>query len=107
MDPRNSFFLGIKAQIDSEELVELVKDSGKAASIQELPTIMMMNLDGLRIEHLPGAPTEIAARTGYQFFKVEPHGNQWTRIKNEFSFALSLGKLENADVSLYVVSHEA
>jgi type VI secretion system protein ImpJ len=107
VDPRNSFFLGIKAQIDSAKLVDLVRDSGKVASMQELPTIMMMNLDGLRIEHLPGAPTEIAARTGYEFFKVEPHGNQWTRIKSEFSFALSLGKLENADVSLYVVSHEA
>ena len=67
----------------------------------------MMNLDGLKIDHLPGAPTEIASKTGYEYFKVDSYGAEWNHVKNEFSFALSLGNLENATVSLYVVSHEA
>jgi type VI secretion system protein ImpJ len=106
VDPRNHFFLGIKAQIESQELVDLVSESGKAASIEELGSVLMMNLDGLKIEHMPGAPTEIASKTGYEYFKVDSHGPKWNRIKNEYTFALSLGNLENADVSLYVVSHE-
>lgn len=106
VDPRNHFFLGIKAQIEKQELLDLVAESGKAASIEELGSVLMMNLDGLKIEHMPGAPTEIASKAGYEYFTIDSHGPKWNRVKNEFSFALSLGKLENADVSLYVVSHE-
>lgn len=107
VDPRNHFFIGIKAQIEKQELLDLVAQSGKAASIEGLGSILMMNLDGLKIEHLPGAPTEIASKTGYEYFKVESHGTEWNRVKAEYSFALSLAHLENADVSLYVVSHES
>ncbi len=106
VDPRNYFFLGIKAQIETEQLISLVAETGKAASIDELGSILMMNLAGLDIDHLPGAPTEIASKTGYEYFKVDSHGPKWNRVKSEFSFALNLGNLENADVSLYVVSHK-
>ena len=106
VDPRNHFFLGIKAKIETQALVDLVAESAKAASIEELGSVLMMNLDGLKIDHMPGAPTEIASKTGYEYFRVDSHGPKWNRIQNEYSFALSLGNLENADVSLYVVSHE-
>ncbi len=106
VDPRNAFYLGIKSQIDSKELVTLVGETGKASSLDELGSLLMMNLDGLRIEHMPGAPTEIASKTGYEYFKLEPHGPKWSKVQSEFSFALSLGKLESADVILYIVSHE-
>ncbi len=106
VDPRNHFFLGIKAQIESQELIALMAESGKAASIDELGSALMMNLEGLKTDHLQGAPTEIASKAGYEYFKVDSHGPKWSRVKSEFSFALSLGNLENADVSLYVVSHE-
>ncbi|MFT5442478.1 MAG: type VI secretion system protein ImpJ [Myxococcota bacterium] len=105
VDPRNHFFLGIKAQIETDELISMVAETGKAASIDELGSILMMNLNGLKIDHLPGAPTEIASKTGYEYFKIESHGPAWARVKNEFSFAVSIGNLESADVSLYVVAH--
>ena len=105
VDPRNHFFLGIKSQIETQKLIDLVAETAKAASIDELGSVMMMNLDGLTIDHLPGAPTEIASKTGYEYFRIDPHGNLWKRIQNEFTFAISLGNLDNADVSLYVVSH--
>jgi len=107
VDPRNSFFLGIKASIESKDLLQLVAESAKAASIGEVEPLRMMNLEGLTIEHLPGPPTEIAGRTGFEYFKIEPHGRLWNRVREEYSFALSVGKLENADVRLYVVTHEA
>jgi type VI secretion system protein ImpJ len=106
VDPRNHFFLGIKASIENDELIRIVSETGKAASVDELGSVLMMNLDGLKIDHMPGAPTEIASKTGYEYFKVDSHGPKWNRVKNEYSFALSLGNLENADVILYVVSHE-
>lgn len=105
-DPRNAFFIGIKASIDSEDLTQLMADSGKCAARDELNMIKMMNLAGLRLERLPAAPTEIAARVGFEYWKVEPHGRFWSRVRSEGSLGLSLGRLEGADVRLYIVGTE-
>lgn len=107
LDPRNRFYLGIKAAIDPKELAQLVKDEGKAASLKELVgSILMMNLSGLPIEVMPAAPTEIAAKPGFEWYTVGSHDKLWTRVRDEHSFAVSLGNLQEADVRLYVVSHE-
>ena len=107
VEPRNHFFLAIKAAVDAQELAGLVREIGKCASRGEVESLVKLNLAGLKLEPLPGAPTEIAARVGFQYWKVEPHGKLWTRVRDECTLALSLGKLENADVRLYVVSGEA
>ncbi len=104
VDPRSLYYLAVKAPLDSEELNQWVVDHGKAGSRTGVKTLVMLNVEGLRLEHLPGAPTEIAAPAGFEFYKVEPHGAQWSKVKEDFSFALSLGKLENAEIRLYVVT---
>ena len=107
VDPRNFYYLGVKAPLDSKELNQWVVEHGKAGSRSGVKTLVMLNVEGLRLEHLPGAPTEIAAPAGFEFYKVEPHGAQWSKVKDDFTFALSLGKLENAEVRLYVVTSES
>lgn len=107
LDPRNRFYLGIKAALDPKELGQLVEDEAKAASLKELVgSILMMNLSGLPIEKMPAAPTEIAAKPGFEWYTVGSHDKVWTRVRDEHSFAVSLGNLREADVRLYVVSHE-
>ena len=106
VDPRNFYYLAVKAPLDSKETNQWVVDHGKAGSRTGVKTLAMLNLPGLRLEPLPGAPTEIAAPAGFEFYKVEPHGPQWSKVKDEFNLALSLGKLENAEVRLYVVTTE-
>jgi type VI secretion system protein ImpJ len=105
-DPRNAFFIGIKASIDSQELVKLVSESAKCAARDELQMINMMHLSGLRLEHLAAAPSEIAARVGFEYWKVEPHGRLWSKVRSDGSLGLSIGRLEGADVRLYVVGAE-
>ena len=102
-DPRNSFFLAVKASIDAKELDDMVVNHGKASSRKGVTPLVMLNVAGLRLEGLPGAPTEIASEAGFQYYRVEPHGKEWTRVREEGTFALSLGKLEEAKVRLYVV----
>jgi len=107
VSPKNLYYLGVKANMDSQELNELVVQHGKAGSRTGVPTLEMLKLQGLRLEQLVAAPTEIAGPPGFQYYKVEPHGAQWTKVREEFGFAVSLGKLENADVRLYVVVPES
>ncbi len=107
VEPRNLFYLGIKAEMDSQELKQFVVDHGKAGSRSGVATLVMLNTKGLRLEHLPAAPTEIAGPPGFEYFKLEPHGAQWNKVKEDFNFALSLGKLETAEARLYIVVPES
>jgi predicted component of type VI protein secretion system len=68
--------------------------------------IVKFNVPGLPLERLPGAPAEIESMAGYFYFRVDPHGKEWAKVRDEFSFALHLGKLENASVFLYVAGTE-
>jgi type VI secretion system protein ImpJ len=107
VDPRNLYYLGIKASMDSKELTQFVVDHGKAGSRSGVATLVMLNTKGLRLEHLPAAPTEIAGPAGLEYFKLEPHGAQWSKVREDFNLALSLGRLEDAEVRLYVVAPES
>jgi type VI secretion system ImpJ/VasE family protein len=107
-DARNSFFLGVKPppNVTVDEIVNLLHEQAKASSITGVKTLEMLNRAGLKLEKLPGAPTEIAARAGYEYFKIDAGGPQWKRVKEDFTFAISVGKLENAEMRLYVVLPE-
>ena len=79
--------------ITKDELVTLMHDQAKASSITGVKTLEMLNRAGLKLEKMAGAPTEIAARAGYEYFKIDAGGPQWKRVKDEFTFAISVGKL--------------
>jgi type VI secretion system protein ImpJ len=103
VDPRNFFVLAIKAKMDSKDLVQLVVQHGAASSRSGATTLVMLRKTGLRLEHLQGAPVEIPTQAGFEYFKLEPHGPEWKKVREEFSFAIALSKLESAEVNLYVV----
>lgn len=105
--PKNLFYLGVKADMAVDELKQLVVQHGKAGSHSGVPTLVMLAIEGLRLEHLPAAPLEIAGPPGFEYYRVEARGAQWSKVQEEFAFALSLGKLETADVRLYVVTPES
>jgi type VI secretion system protein ImpJ len=107
VNPNGNYFLAINADMDSEELHRLVVEHGKAGSRSGVATLVMLNTKGLRLQQLPAAPTEIQSRAGFEYYKVEPHGPQWQKVREDFSFAISLGRLESADVRLYVVAPES
>jgi type VI secretion system protein ImpJ len=107
VDPRNQFTLAIKAGMESQELVRWVAEKAKASSVRNIGKLVTLALPGLKLERLPGEPIRISGLPGAEFFKVEPYGDKWTHVREEYSFALSLGALTDADVRLYVVTPEA
>lgn len=106
VDPRNLFFLAIKADLETEELVHRVVNEAKAGSQGTVKVALLTNTEGVRLEHMSAAPTEIAARAGFQYFSIDPHHPKWKKVREDFDFALSLAKVESADVRLYVVDGE-
>lgn len=111
LDTKNAFYIGVKAELDSEELVRLVMTEARLSSISGLEFIVKHSTKGVRLEHLPAPPIDVDPRPGFVFFRVEPSGrassqNQWRKILDEHSLALSLGRIEQADVRFFAVEPE-
>ena len=106
---KNAFYLAVKhAQVDSESLVKLVSQEAKAGAIKNVGFLVNMSLRGLKIEALPAAPADVQPRPGFHFFRIDPKSDrdQWNEVVSEGTFGLHLGKLEGADVRLFVVPAE-
>lgn len=102
VDPRNSFYLAVRAPVEAKELSTLVEEHGKASSLKGVAPLIRFKVTGLPIERLPGPPTEIEAMPGYLYFRVDARHREWGKVREEFGFALNLAALQNASVFLYV-----
>lgn len=104
VSPRNLYYLGVKADLEDEDLARRVQEEGKAGSRGSARVAVMTKTEGLKIERLPQPPTEIAARQGFLYFRIDPKSPKWAKVKDDFTFALSIPNLESADARLYVVT---
>jgi type VI secretion system protein ImpJ len=102
VDPRNAVYLAVKGPLEQQALSELVVQHGKASSLKGVAPLVKFAVPGLPIERLPGPPTEIEAMAGYLYFRLDPRAREWAKVRDDMSFALHLGKLQNANVVLYV-----
>ena len=105
VDPHNQFYLGIKASLERKELVERVL-AAKLGAHGDVRVALLLSKDTLPIEHMDSAPLEIAAQPGFEYFRIDAHHENWKRVRDDFDFALSLPKVESADVRLFVVTGE-
>lgn len=107
VDPRNRYYLAVKdASLEVAKLTELV-ENGKLASRGGIRFVVDKALPGIAIEHLAGAPSDVESLPGYEYFRVEPHGAEWSRVREQYTLAAHLAGLdERASVRL-LVSFEA
>jgi predicted component of type VI protein secretion system len=103
VDPRKIYYLAVKADLEVPALVERVTKEAKAGALGTVKLAIRTNIAGVPIEHLAAAPTEIAARAGFQYFTIDAHNPKWKKVQEDFDFAVAIPKLESADVRLYVV----
>jgi len=107
-EPRNAFFLAVKADIERSELARLMTTEAKAGALSSLEFMVKMSVKGATIEHLPAPPLDVEPRPGYEFFRIDPRSHvTWKKVMDEQSFGVSLGSLESADVRLFIVTPEA
>jgi type VI secretion system protein ImpJ len=103
VDPHKHYYLGVKADLEAKDLANRVTKEGKVGALSTVKLAMRANIAGVPLEHLPGAPTEIQARAGFQYFSIDPHHSKWKKVQEDFDFAVALPKVESADIRLYIV----
>jgi type VI secretion system protein ImpJ len=108
IDRRNAFYLAVRSELPVAELVRLVATEGKLGSASGVRFLTTLAVAGLRVEPLPAPPLELPTRPGCVFFQIDPasSGSQWSKLREEGSLGVHLGKLDGADVRLFIVSPE-
>jgi type VI secretion system protein ImpJ len=103
VDPHKHYYLAVKADLEAKDLARRVVEEAKAGACSTVKLAVRANIAGVPLEHLPGAPTEIQARAGFQYFRLDPHHSKWKKVQEDYDFAVALPRVESADVRLYVV----
>jgi type VI secretion system protein ImpJ len=108
IDRRNAFYLAVRADLPAAELVRLVATEGKVGSAAGVRFLTTLAVAGLRVEPLVAPPLEVPARAGSVFFRIDPASqiSQWQRVREEGSLGVHLGKLDGAEVRLFIVAAE-
>jgi type VI secretion system protein ImpJ len=104
-DHRNAFYLAVKAEMDSAQLAQFVESEGKLSAIGGIEFLVRMAVRGVRLERC-APPVDVEPRPGFEFFKVDPNSNRnlWRRIEEDHDIGVHLGRVERADVRLFVVT---
>ena len=106
VDPHNQFYVGVKASLERGELIKRVLAS-KIGAHGDVKVAMLLSKDTLSVEHMDSAPIEISSAPGFEYFRIDAHHENWKRVRDDFDFAMSLPKVETAEVRLYVVTGES
>jgi type VI secretion system protein ImpJ len=98
------FILAAKAQVSSEALRNTFPDQVKIGPFEEIRQLVASHLRGIGIEPLPVAPKEIPYRTGFTYFELNRHWEQWGKMKSSSGFAIWIGgEFPGLDMEMWAI----
>ncbi len=82
------FYIGVKAEMPERELMDKVPQQIKTGSLDNINIIVNMAMPGVTITHSPRPPAAIRIRMGYQYFRLEKHGDYWDTVQKSKTIAI-------------------
>ncbi len=107
--PENSFYLAVRTDLETSELVRLVTHEAKLGAVSHVEFMVKLAVRGASLEHLPAAPIDVGPKPGFAFFRIDSRtasGAIWKRVLEERSLGLALGAYQEANVRLFIVAGE-
>ncbi|MDH4273414.1 MAG: type VI secretion system baseplate subunit TssK [Gammaproteobacteria bacterium] len=87
---QNRFYLHVKTELDTEQVVALMGAYAKIASRELLPILVARSLAGIPLEHV-STPPSVLPRTGHShYFEIHSHADVWTSVKEMQNLAVYL-----------------
>lgn len=95
--PDSSWFLGVRADMGTGELVDHVTRLVKVCSARHVMRLVREAYPGMELSHVPTPPSELSPRLGSQYFAVRKTEPCWTTIVES-----DAGPEETGRVGVYV-----
>ncbi len=87
---RSSFFLAVLHDNDDPTWVSDFARQIKVGAREDIELILSSALPGVRVVHTQRPPNRLPIKSGYEYFRLEPSGEFWNRVKDNQSLAMFL-----------------
>lgn len=99
-----TFFIGVYMSAHDTSWIDRFAEHVKVGSRQQLETIVASALPGVQLTHMQRPPSKLPIKSGYEYFRLDPYGQYWERIKADRSLALFISQeFEQAKIDLVTV----
>lgn len=99
-----TLFLEVLHEADDPVWINDFARQVKVASRGTIEITVASALPGIRTVHTQRPPNKLATKSGYEYFRIEPRGEVWSRVVEERSLALFLPQaFSNATINLVSV----
>lgn len=100
----NDFYLAVYFESLDSKWIDTFGEQIKIGSADKIDVIVTSALNGLSVNHCQRTPNKLAVKSGYEYFRLEPHGVIWQQIVEEQSLAVFVPySLQQANIEIVTV----
>lgn len=101
---RAEFILAVTAQVPDEQLRRQFVQQTKITSPDNLHHLVSLQLPGITLMPLSSVPRQLPYHSGYIYFQLDTHGQEWNHIKGNHALAFHVsGHFPALDMQLWAV----
>jgi type VI secretion system protein ImpJ len=86
--PQYRFFMGVKADVSQEKIIDEVPKKAKIGSIETIEVLTHSALPGVSLFYSALPPSAIPRKSGYVYFNLDNRGAYWDSIRKSSSVAI-------------------
>ncbi len=86
--PQYKFFIGVKASISQERIIDEIPRKAKIGSIDTIELLTRSALPGVTLYYSALPPVSIPRKSGYVYFALDNRGTYWESIRRSSSIAV-------------------
>lgn len=102
------FVLAVKASIPVETLKTHFPAQMKVAPVTKIRDLVQLQLPGLALKAMPGAPPQIPWHAGYSYFELDKNSELWQEMERSGAFALHLaGEFPGLNMEFWAVRSQS
>ncbi|NTS77902.1 type VI secretion system baseplate subunit TssK [Catenovulum sp. SM1970] len=80
---KQDFYLGVYMESADNQWIDIFGSQVKIGSAAKLEFIVASALPGISIQHVQRTPHNLAIKSGFEYFRLEPYGDLWQNIVEE------------------------
>ena len=99
-----TFFIAVYLSAHDTSWIDRFAQHVKVGASEQLETIVASALPGVQLSHIQRPPSKLPVKSGYEYFRLDPYGKYWERVKNDRSLALFISQeFEQAKIDVITV----
>lgn len=96
-------YIAVYSPSDNPLWINVFSKMVKVSSRQDIEVVVASALPGIKIQHVQRPPNNLPVKSGYEYFKIVPHGKFWDRVSKLKTLAIFLPN-EFRDIKINILT---